>query len=229
MENGDRRTVVLRSRRCRARDQERGERAREILQCIHHREGETARNTGPVIAYPGHFEAFVFGGTVTATVRAPASVTEAAATKPIWKPYASDAIPAANATPTNCATRLVALLIPDASPSSLCCTLEITEAVSGVTKTANETPSSVIGPMTASISELSRPNAIQTKASEAPAAPAMSIARAPMESARLPNGRDSNPRASENGRNTSPASTGVSPRRSTRSNGSTKNMMAKPA
>src|SRR5262245_65775474 len=113
----------------------------------------------------------VSGGTVTATVRAPASVTEAAAMKPIQKPDGSEASPAANATPTNCATRLVALLMPDASPSSLCSTLEITEAVSGVTSTANEMPSSAIGPMTAGISEVSCAKAIQTKARQETGAP----------------------------------------------------------
>jgi len=52
--------------------------------------------------------------------------------------------------------------MPDARPSSACSTLDITDAVSGATSTANEIPSSAIGPTTPTVSEAPCPNASQT-------------------------------------------------------------------
>src|SRR5262249_60855575 len=68
-------------------------------------------------------------------------------------PHANDPPPAASATPTNCAIRLTALLTPEASPSSTEPMLESTDAVSGATSAANETPSTAIGPITPNVSD----------------------------------------------------------------------------
>ena len=71
-------------------------------------------------------------------------------------------MPAASATPPSWAMRLAALLMPDASPSSASATLDRTAAVIGAAITANETPSSAMGPITPKQQVASCASAIQT-------------------------------------------------------------------
>jgi hypothetical protein len=76
---------------------------------------------------------------------APAAESVAAENIAHCQPELSVPRPAANVTPASRATRLATLLMPDARPSSDVFTLDITEAVSGVTSMANEIPSKACG------------------------------------------------------------------------------------
>src|SRR5215510_11642880 len=112
------------------------------------------------------------------------------------------------AMPASCAMRLTELFTPDASPESACPRLDITAAVSGATSTANEMPSIVIGPITPNPNGAVFPKPIAIYATAAPDDPAISIVRAPIESAAAPNTLDNRPTPSVNGRNANPASVG---------------------
>src|SRR6516165_3326182 len=57
-------------------------------------------------------------GTLSAVTNAPAAERAAAANSPHCHPELSGPTPAAIATPASCATRLIALLMPEARPSS---------------------------------------------------------------------------------------------------------------
>src|SRR5262249_43497026 len=132
------------------------------------------------------FDFAAIGGIVAATVKAPPIEAIAAVVRPTSQPAEKVAAPAARARPASCAIGLAALLMPDASPISGRCTLDITDAVSGAARMAKDRPSSDMGPITPIIKEACWPSAIQTYASAAPAGPAMSMGRAPILSARLP-------------------------------------------
>lgn len=80
-------------------------------------------------AYPGRSHRS--GGISSAVIRVPAAESAAEANNPHCHPLLSVPRPAASPTPPSCATRPIALLMPDARPSSEIVTLESTEAVSG--------------------------------------------------------------------------------------------------
>ena len=97
------------------------------------------------------------------------------------------------------------MLTPEARPSSASATLDMTEAVSGATKTAKDNPSSAIGAITPSAREAFLPHASTSNASAAPSGPAISRMLAPILSASAPKGCDRKPVPRVNGRNVSPA------------------------